>query len=64
MTEGRTKFIAVKVARECPLVLMVMTNVAGGKVEGWEVAKLSMESLYSMLQGSRASHVKVCSSIT
>jgi len=30
-----------------------MENVAGGKVEGWEVTKLSMEALYSVLLGLR-----------
>jgi len=37
---------------------------AEGKVEGWEVTKLSMESLHSVLQISRAQHFKACSSIT
>jgi hypothetical protein len=43
---------------------MVMENIAGGKVEGWEVTKLSTEALYSMLQGLRAKHVKACNSST
>jgi len=60
-TAGRTNFTALKVPRECPLVLTVMTSVAGGKVEGCEVTKLSMEALYSMFQCLRAKHIKACS---
>jgi hypothetical protein len=36
---------------------MVIVNVSGGKVESWEVTKLSMEALHSMLQGLRVKNV-------
>ena len=34
-TGGEKKFTALKVPRQCPLVLIVMADVGGGRVEVW-----------------------------
>jgi hypothetical protein len=54
MQGGRAKFTAVKVPRQCPLVLLVKVGWRGGKTFGCEEGIVKGEARREVEQGSTA----------